>query len=518
MSLRGLAWLVAFVALAPTALAETSEFTLRSERAVELDARVSVEFPAPVAHAAIERLSATWTFTSLSGSLRVASSRYVWRPEIPLRGELYTEPATSEVFLLENATLLVEHRAEYAVLTAVGREGSRARIAGESEGAGLPTFLSSPFLREAQVASPDPLPSPPGAMRYGFEAGWPIVGIDPLSERPVFPPLDEVTLSLTGPMEFQITSGNATFVDAEGRAHAVRLGNWTEEGSATGALTQTRIKQTLVFDGSVAGSQLRFAPGWTVGGASSSWEIDGSIVWAGATGEARAQGETVPFENARVTASSASFAVEPQGVAGSAREYEGTATLRVNNVAVGAPTALRSTVAATGLALLLLALAEGARQILPRALAALYTRIARDRLLDHPARRLLVDLVRSEPGVHLRELQRRAAMRWGAFTFHLQMLEAAGLLFRRKEAGLVRVGLPAAPVGAEPRFTSDVALTLFRAMPPDGSPITAGELVAASGAGRQLVNYHLNMMEARGLVDIEGSGARRMVARRRGAS
>lgn len=52
----------------------------------------------------------------------------------------------------------------------------------------------------------------------------------------------------------------------------------------------------------------------------------------------------------------------------------------------------------------------------------------REEVLEYEARRRLYDLVRSEPGLHLRELERRSGMPVSTLRHHLRYLERHGLV------------------------------------------------------------------------------------------
>ena len=50
------------------------------------------------------------------------------------------------------------------------------------------------------------------------------------------------------------------------------------------------------------------------------------------------------------------------------------------------------------------------------------------RLLENSRRRAIYDAVREAPGIHMRELQRRTGLRWGALQYHTGKLIGQGLL------------------------------------------------------------------------------------------
>ncbi|MCA1812757.1 MAG: winged helix-turn-helix transcriptional regulator [Halobacteriales archaeon] len=62
------------------------------------------------------------------------------------------------------------------------------------------------------------------------------------------------------------------------------------------------------------------------------------------------------------------------------------------------------------------------------AFAPLYSRLDAQSLLDHPTRRELLRIIGAEPGVNISDLHGRLAMGWGSLLYHLQRLEAQGLV------------------------------------------------------------------------------------------
>lgn len=106
----------------------------------------------------------------------------------------------------------------------------------------------------------------------------------------------------------------------------------------------------------------------------------------------------------------------------------GDATLDAAGEALASPEAK----AAAGAGVLAtVALAFGARPFL-LALAPLYSRLDKGELLDHPARRDLMGAIREEPGINMSDLQTRFDMGWGALLYHLQRLEAQGLVMSHR--------------------------------------------------------------------------------------
>lgn len=145
----------------------------------------------------------------------------------------------------------------------------------------------------------------------------------------------------------------------------------------------------------------------------------------------------------------------------------------------------------------------------PALAAALYSRVARDRVLEHGTR----------AGIHARVIERRAAVASDlarelgvdltTVTYHLRRLERAGVV-RSAKAGRVLVW---APVGSDPDISrlvalrSDVARTLAQHVA-RAPGMTTTEIARAAGIGVDLAHYHLHRLAARGvLTRREGAGA-----------
>jgi len=126
-------------------------------------------------------------------------------------------------------------------------------------------------------------------------------------------------------------------------------------------------------------------------------------------------------------------------------------------------------------------------------LAALYTRLRPSRILDHPLRRAIVDLVQKEPGISFSEIARRLDIAPGQLTHHARMLEKAGIVF-------------SSPHGQTRRFfhvghgrletvapLAERALLALRER-----PMRASDLAKALGVSRQALHYHVKQLVADG--------------------
>ncbi|GEM_PF-2190594 len=154
-----------------------------------------------------------------------------------------------------------------------------------------------------------------------------------------------------------------------------------------------------------------------------------------------------------------------------------------------APWAIAAALAgAAGLAL------AWARRRWPLAFAALYHRLAPSKLLEHPTRARMVEAIGQEPGVSMRELQRRLGLARGVFDHHLHRLVVAGqvrIVADGQRRRLYVAAQGAAP-GAPPLPERVVALVHERGR------VSASALARELGVSRQALHYHLKRLAAAG--------------------
>lgn len=135
-------------------------------------------------------------------------------------------------------------------------------------------------------------------------------------------------------------------------------------------------------------------------------------------------------------------------------------------------------------------------------LAPLYTRIARNSVLEHPLRTRLAETVKEHPGVSFGELQRRLDIAAGQLTHHARVLEDAGVVFSTphgQERRFFHVGQPRAtpllPLGER-------ALVELQRAGPRG----LSELARDLGVTRQALHYHVRKLAAEGRVEVAPDG------------
>lgn len=140
----------------------------------------------------------------------------------------------------------------------------------------------------------------------------------------------------------------------------------------------------------------------------------------------------------------------------------------------------------------------------PFAFAALYAKLRPSKVLQHDARRRLVDIVRAEPGVPLGELQRRLDLANGEIAHHLHVLERSRVLVSSRDGQLRRI-YPI-EMGRPPRVDDlgERALALLAAQ-----PRTLSALARDLGTSRQAVYYHVKKLVASGRIEAHPDGTLR---------
>lgn len=121
----------------------------------------------------------------------------------------------------------------------------------------------------------------------------------------------------------------------------------------------------------------------------------------------------------------------------------------------------------------------------------------------------LLELIRGTPGLHLRELQRRTGLGWGALAHHFSTLvRQRAVRVERNGRHLLAYAAGAAPLEETEKLAlHGEARVIYDAIGPEGS--TQGDLVASLGVSRQLVAYHLERLAEKGLVEVSAERPKR---------
>ena len=403
--------------------------------------------------------------------------------------------AEKEVFLVEDATLALDSRGgPFAFVAHVG-EGGTARVSGAVDGPVQPARLARTL---AEPAAPAPHPGqPPADVAWTPRPGWAYVG-NLLADAPTLD-LRDAHVHMDGPLSLKVEFGAVSFVDASGRPVERTLG---EESGPGGIVRKSR----LVFEGRVAGASLPAGDKVGLAAPGVSWSVEGVAAWTAATGRAQVDGEVRRFEDADVRARGVLRLTTDPPLAGAAavatrHEARGDFTLAIDGEPF--PAAGRSWLDAPAArpasALALLA----ALGLLARwGLVVLYTRLAPEDVLAHPRRRALWDAARQRPGMRQRDLQHALGMAWGAFSFHLRILVAAGHLRILRQGAYALVVPAVAGEGAALRIGHPSTRAVYDALPEDGTDVPVMDLQRSVGFSRQRMDHHLRALEARGLARV----------------
>ena len=126
------------------------------------------------------------------------------------------------------------------------------------------------------------------------------------------------------------------------------------------------------------------------------------------------------------------------------------------------------------------------------------------------AERRIFRIIREAPGVHVREIERRAGVAYGAVDYHLRRLEERGLVrgepseqlkvyftteFPREDRAL------AAAIRADPARRILAALLSLK-------ELAHGELADATGLGLSTVSHHAKRLALKGVVVARAEGRR----------
>ncbi len=128
-----------------------------------------------------------------------------------------------------------------------------------------------------------------------------------------------------------------------------------------------------------------------------------------------------------------------------------------------------------------------------------------DELLELETRRDIYDLVRREPGLHMREIQRRLDLSIALTEYHLRQLEESDLVTSIMEEGYKRFYPTTGADGGELRSLGGEErrmLGLFRQPIPlrvtlfllNDEPATNSQIADGLGLSRSRLSFHLNKM------------------------
>jgi len=137
----------------------------------------------------------------------------------------------------------------------------------------------------------------------------------------------------------------------------------------------------------------------------------------------------------------------------------------------------------------------------PLLAAALYTRLAPNKVLDQPTREKLATLVHDEPGISFNDAAKRLGLGAGTLTYHAHVLERSGIVFSARDGQQRRFFPVSGGRVAGVASLGDRALAALSA-----GPRGLAELARELGVSRQALHYHLKRLAREGKVRAQGAG------------
>jgi predicted transcriptional regulator len=143
----------------------------------------------------------------------------------------------------------------------------------------------------------------------------------------------------------------------------------------------------------------------------------------------------------------------------------------------------------------------GAALVMP-----LFTRIKRERTLDHFVRGQIFQYVKMNPGASYSTIKRQLGLRNGTLTYHLKMLQLQGFL-RAEREGLHCFFFPAdMPKPAARTVWLSATQARLAGLLAASPGVTQAELVKISGLKQQVVSYNMLALERAGVVSVKREG------------
>lgn len=128
---------------------------------------------------------------------------------------------------------------------------------------------------------------------------------------------------------------------------------------------------------------------------------------------------------------------------------------------------------------------------------AFYSKIRKDRIMDHETRQKIVDYLRDHPGAHYSAVMKDLDLAHGVLTHHLNILETQEIIFSKQDRQYRRFYLDGmASQGPMLEGTQKRVMDAIRRKP--GS--SQAEIARYLDMGRMMVSYHVGELENLGMV------------------
>ena len=129
---------------------------------------------------------------------------------------------------------------------------------------------------------------------------------------------------------------------------------------------------------------------------------------------------------------------------------------------------------------------------------AFYTKIKKDRLLEHETRQRIMGHIRDHPGTYYSEIRKDLDLAHGVLTHHLNMLETQEMIFSKQDRQFRRFYVEGMhSKGPMVTGSQKIVLDAIRRNP----GLSQSGIARMLGVSRMVVSYHVSSLEKLGLVD-----------------
>ena len=164
-------------------------------------------------------------------------------------------------------------------------------------------------------------------------------------------------------------------------------------------------------------------------------------------------------------------------------------------------------IAGTGIGLAVFLFTDKGQYLGSMAIAPLYTRIHKEKILKNEIRNGLFNHIRENPGQCFSELKRELSLNNGVLAHHLKTLEREHYIKSRKDGLYRRFFLRNQPVPTIILNRPQRGILSYLIQHPG---VPQSKVALHLGVSRQTVNYHMQCMEEMGAVRISRNGRRTM--------
>jgi uncharacterized membrane protein/DNA-binding MarR family transcriptional regulator len=137
-------------------------------------------------------------------------------------------------------------------------------------------------------------------------------------------------------------------------------------------------------------------------------------------------------------------------------------------------------------------------------LIPLYTKIKKDKVLDHYLRGKIHGYIIANPGEHYNAIKEQLEVTNGALSYHLRVLEREGYVRSRMDGIYKRFYPSDMKLPTNQRNISsfqEVILTIVK----NNQGLSQKDIAKRIGASSQVINYHIKTMEEAGLIEVDRS-------------